>query len=145
MQITQYYIDCLVCLKSIGCSHFRFGGVVTQTLKSAHPSPWKHSVPPEACLVSACTLNPSTVLWKSHIFLCTLVWVICLCRSTHLGNILHGPLWVTERWCMRERAKQLCLCVCVPVCACVRASVSTQWKVWCVWPQVCCTDQCRGL
>lgn len=28
---------------------------------------------------------------------------------------------------------------------CVRASVSTQWKVWCVWPQVCCTDQRRAL
>lgn len=39
MQITQYYIDCLICLKSIGSSHFRFGGVGTETLKSAHPSP----------------------------------------------------------------------------------------------------------
>lgn len=99
MQITQYYIDCLICLKSIGSSHFRFGGVGTETLKSAHPSPWKHSVPANAYLERVCT--PPTVLWKSDIFVWTLVWVTCLCRSTHLQNILHGPLWVTERWCMR--------------------------------------------
>lgn len=59
MQITEYYIDCLICLKSIWSSHFRFGGVATQSLKSAHPSPWKHSVLPKGYLVRACTLKLS--------------------------------------------------------------------------------------
>lgn len=113
MQITQYYIDCLICLKSIWYSHFRFGGVATQSLKCAHPSPWKHSIPPKGYLVSVCTSKLSNFLWKSEISVYTLVWVMCLHRSTQLQNILHGHLWLTERWRMRGRSKRKRVCVCV--------------------------------
>lgn len=119
MQITEYYIDCLICLKSIWSSHFRFGGVATQSLKSAHPSPWKHSVLPKGYLVRACTLklSLSLSLCKSEISVCTLVWVICLRLSTHLQNILHGHLWVTERSHERESKRES---------ECVRARICIQ-------------------
>lgn len=110
MQITEYYIDCLICLKSIWSSHFRFGGVATQSLKSAHPSLWKHSVLPEGYLVRACTLKLSLSLCKSEIFVCTLVWVIRLHQSIHLQNILHGHLWVTERASIKGReTERVCM------------------------------------
>lgn len=112
MQITEYYIDCLICLKSIWSSHFRFGGVATQSLKSAHPSPWKHSVLPKGYLVRACTLKLSLSLCKSEISVCTIVWVICLHLSTHLENILHGHLWVTERACEGEQKRE-CARICI--------------------------------
>lgn len=50
-----------------------------------------------------------------------------------LCELLRGGAW--------EWVQAVSVCVCVHVCA----SVSTQWKVWCVWPQLCCADQCRGL
>ena len=112
MQITEYYIDCLICLKSISSSHFRFGGVATQSLKSAHPSPWKHSVLPKGYLVRACTLKLSLSLCKSEISVCTTVWVICLHLTTHLQNILHGHLWVTERACEGEQKRE-CARICI--------------------------------
>lgn len=94
MHITEYYINCLICLKSIWSSHFRFGRVATQSLKSAHPSPWKHSALPKGYLVRPCTLKLSFSLCKSEVFVCTLVWVMCLHLYTHFENILHGYAWV---------------------------------------------------
>lgn len=122
MQITEYYIDCLICLKSIWSSHFRFGGGC-DTIPQKCPS---ISVKAFGSPLRLLRVWSHLSLYKNKIFVCTIVWLTCLHLSICVHLIPLGHLWGAQR---AEEGENLWRKI-----KCVHASVSSQWKVWCVWP-----------